>query len=380
MIKSVKEYLKQKTENLSFIELKEDSFIDINGYRLDKNIPLPIVIDELLNEIRTGRAEDELQVKSFIEGIIYTLGVDADFKFFNEYKKILYIYDEKIESYILYKGIKYSQNNNFDEAMIYFSCLVNIDSDNTIGLYNYALVLEEKAGKYFKNKDIQRGNIFLKESTKHYELIIDIDPAFTTAYYRLGYHYKHYKQFRKARIMWEKLIEIDNNEDIIEDVSQQLSAIKDDVTYEEGYSDILKGRFKEGLKKLLPLEEKYTDWWNLLFMIGVGYRQMGEFVEARKRFEKVLAIYPNQVDSLNELGLCFVQLGNFDKAIDKFNTAISLNPDNYEILCNRGMAYLHNGYIDRGAEDISKAYKINSDDEIIRACMDQLKYIQKSME
>lgn len=380
MIKNVKEYLKQKTENLSFIELKEDSFIDVKGYKVDKSVPLPMIVDELISEIKEGRAQDELQMKSFVQGIIYTIGIDPDFKYFDVYKKILYSYDEKIESYILFRGLKYIEENDLDEAMVYFSCLVNIDSENITGLYNFALVLEEKAKKYYSNKDTQRGDIFLIESTRCYESIMDIDPTFAIAYYKLGYHYRYFKQFRKAKILWEKLIEIDDDEDRIEDVNQQLSSIEDDVVYEEGYSDILRGKIDEGLEKLLPLEEEYTDWWNLLFMIGLGYRQKGDFHEAIIRFEKVLALYPNQVDALNELGLCFAQQGKYHEAAEKFTAAINLKPRDYEILCNRGMAYLQLGNIQKAVEDINKAYEINSDDEITRACMEQIQYIKRSME
>lgn len=380
MIKNVKEYLKQKTENLSFIELKEGSFIDINGYQIDKSVPLPMIVDELLSEIKEGRAQEELQIKTFVEGIIYTLGIDPDFKYFKEYKEILYSYDEKIENYILYKGQKYAEDDELDEAMVYFSCLISIDSENIAGLYNYALVAEEMSKKYYKNKDNQRGDIFLMESTRQYELILDIDPTFAISYYKLGYHYRYNKHFRKAKIMWEKLIDIDDDEDRIEDINQQLLSIMDDVIYEEGYSDILRGQSKEGLEKLLPLGEKYTDWWNLIFMIGLGYRQMGDFIEAKKSFEKVLAIQPNQVDTLNELGLCLTQLGKLDEAIDKFTNAISLKPEDYEVLCNRGMCYLQKGDVQSAVDDIDKAYEINSEDEITRACMEQLQYIKKNME
>ena len=56
------------------------------------------------------------------------------------------------------------------------------------------------------------------------------------------------------------------------------------VEYEEGYTLVFQGKFEEGLEKLLPLEEKYGDWWNLLFMIGLAYKNMNEIKE-RKSWE-----------------------------------------------------------------------------------------------
>ncbi len=378
MIKSVKEYLKQKTENLSFIELMKDSYVDINGYRLTSDIPLPIIINELITEIKEGRAQEELKIKSFIEGIIYTLGVDSDFKYFDVYKKILYSYDKKIEDYILYKGLKFTEDKLLDDAIVYFSALVNINRENINGLYNYGFALEELAKRFFKNKDIKSGEIFINESARCFEDIIDIDPSFSISYYKLGFYYKNKKQFRKCKIIWEKFIETDDNEERINEIKQELIAIKDDIAYEEGYTEILCGKPYSGLEKLLPLQEKYSDWWNLLFMVGLAYRQTEQYIKAKEQFEMVLAMYPNQVDSLNELGLCLTLLDKLDEAIEKFTLAINLKPNDFEILCNRGMTYLQLGDLVKATLDIEKAYEINSEDEVTIACMKQLMQVKKS--
>lgn len=380
MAKNVKEYLRQKTENLSFVELKNDSNIDINGYKLMDGLPLPIVVDELLSEIKEGRAENELKMNSMIEGMIYTIGIDPEFKYYKDYKEIIYKYNDKIEEFILYNGLKFANNNKLDDALVYFSALVNVNSSNIDGTYNYALILEEKAKDFFKNKDIKNGTIFLRESTTYLEETANINPSYTNAYYKLGFHYRHGKQFRKSKIMWEKFLEYTENEEMLVEITQSLAEIKDEVIYEEGYTEVLRGNLEEGLRKLLPLEEEYTDWWNLLFMIGLAYRQIGQYAEAKKRFRNVLAIYPQQVDTLNELGLCLAMSDNNNQAIEKFSQAIKIKPNDYEILCNRGMTYLKIGDMNNARIDIDKAYKINSKDEITVSCKKQLDMLEKSID
>ncbi len=66
-----------------------------------------MVLDTLVVEIQKGNFYEELDVEHLINGIIYSLGVDLDFKYKEEYVEILYNYDSKIEDYILYKGLKF---------------------------------------------------------------------------------------------------------------------------------------------------------------------------------------------------------------------------------------------------------------------------------
>ena len=75
----VKEYFKKKTDKLSFIELKENASLEIKGYPSDKHIPLPIVTDNLINEIEKGNLEEEINLSYIIDGIIYLIGVDSSF-------------------------------------------------------------------------------------------------------------------------------------------------------------------------------------------------------------------------------------------------------------------------------------------------------------
>jgi tetratricopeptide (TPR) repeat protein len=372
MISSVEEFFKSKTDNLSFMHLKEEASVNIRGYKISSDIPMPMLIDELVEEIKTNRAQEEIKITSFIDGMIYVIGVDPGFKYADEYKKILYKYNENIEDYILYKGIKFMDDNKIDDSLAFMKALVTLNNSNIKGIFNYACALEEKANRLFKYNQNKLAKKFLGEAVSQLEDITNIEPNFSLAYYKLGYHYMHMKQFKKCQITWEKFLDLDDNEDRIEEIEVNLAKIQDDVTYEEGYYEILRGKAEVGLEKLLPLKEKYSDWWNLLFIIGLGYRQLGRFVEAKKEFENVLAIKPNQPDTLNELGLCLASLGEYEEAVNRFTQAINLRPNDYEIKCNRGMTYLKLGKLDEAAKDIEAAYKQNPNDEITILCKQEL--------
>ncbi|EOC99410.1 tetratricopeptide repeat protein [Caldisalinibacter kiritimatiensis] len=372
MIKSVEEFFKQKTDNLTFVNLKEEANVVINGYTIQSSIPMPIIMSDLVNEIKGFTAQEELRISTFIDGMIYVLGVDPKFKYADHYKEILYNYNNNIEDYILYKGHVFIEQNKLDDGMIYFRALVKVNPRNVKGLFNYACTLEQKANEFYKNNHFKVGVKFIRQATAYLEDILEVDSDFSLAYYKLGFHYQALKQFKKCQIVWERFIELDKDENRVQEIKENLTKIQDDVTYEEGYNEILRGNPKEGLSKLLTLRERYSDWWNLLFMTGLAYRQLGRFAEAKREFEKVLAIKPNQVDSLNEIGLCLANLGEFEKAVEKFTKAIELRPMDYEIRCNRGMTYLQLGDIEKAIEDIEFAYEQNPADEITISCKRQI--------
>lgn len=368
---NIEEFFIQKVDNISFIELKDNADIIIKDYKLNPLVPLPLIVDELINEIKGNRAQNELKISSIINGIIYSIGADVNFKYNEEYKKILYAFDKDIENYILHKSLKLIEETKIDQGMIYLRTLVNLNRNNKLGLFNYGLSLERKANIDFDNNNIKKGWVFLNEATKVFEETLDLDETFSPTYYKLGYHYMNTSQYIKAKLIWEKFIKLSDDENLKEEIKDNLISIEDNVLYEEGYNEVLSGNPSKGLEKLLPLKEKYEDWWNLLFMIGLSYRMQGMYNEAKIEFENILKINQNQVDTLNELGLCLVNLGVFEEAIKNFTLALELRED-YEILCNRGMTYLQIGKISEASIDINKAYELNPEDEITIACKKEL--------
>lgn len=372
----LKEYFIKKADNVSFVEIKPNSYVSINDYKIGPEVPLPILVDELINEIKEGTAQDEIRVSSFINGMIYIIGADPEFKFCNRYKEILYSYDEKIEEYILYIGLKQVNENRLEEGVVWLRALYYMNNKNLMGTYNYGLALEEKARRLLSLKNEKLGTVFFNASTRIIEKALNIDSNFDLAYYKLGYHYKNSSQFVKSKLTWEKYLQLGNDNELLDEVRENLESMQDDVIYEEGYNDILSGNSRVGLEKLLPLKEKYVDWWNLLFIIGLGFRQLNMYQEAKSEFENVLDIVPDQVDALNELGLCLAFLGEYEEAITKLSRAIELKPKDYEIKCNRGMVYLQINDIENAENDIKAAYELNNTDEITIACKKELERIK----
>jgi tetratricopeptide (TPR) repeat protein len=362
----IDEYFEKMTNNLSFIELKEDAYIDLKDYKIDNRIPLPMILDTLVVEIQEGNFYEELDIEHLINGIIYTLGADIDFKFKKEYIEILYHYDCKIEDYILYRGLKFAEKENYDTAAIYFRSLVNINKENIGGLFNYALSLENIGTKFIEDGFRDKGNIFLREATNYLETILEIDPKFPLAYYKLGYHYKYFGNFLKANLIWQKYLKIGESIEGIEEIRVQLELIEDDVDFEQGVYYLNIEEYDLALERLLKLMDKYGEWGHLYYLIALCYKGNGQYKEAIEFLEKAIKLDSDNVDIYNELGICFYTLGDLDKALEVFDSGVKINHMDYKIIFNRGMINLELGNIPKAMEDINLAYELNPEEDSIK--------------
>ena len=372
----IDKYLLKKTEELAFITVKKEGEFHLDGYEIPKEgLNVPIKNEVLVKGIKEKTAQDGLNSISIADAMIYIIGIDPEFRYNDEYKKFLTALEKKVNfnvrSYAGYMSRKYFELGETTDSLIYIKALVTLYPDDIEGLYNYAIVCQEVATSYQKDGDAQGMNAFLLEAGEKLEKIINMDENFALAYYHLGYHYYNQSQYIKAKVIWEEAIKHGLDEDIIAEIQENIGKMDYKVQYEEGYSLVFQGKFEEGLDKLLPLEEQYGDWWNLLFIIGIAYKNMGEMDRAIHYFDKILIIKPNQVDTLVELALCEASSFNMERAVELLEQAAKIKEDP-EILCNLGMAYLNTGNIDDAIYYIERAYELNPEDEITIACMREL--------
>ncbi len=365
----LKDYFLKYRNKVSFIELKKDAEINVNGYIVTGGLPLPIPMDDLIDNVK--EAADRMKFNDMVDGMIYTIGIDESFPYADKYKEILKAFSKEIESVIINTGNECVQKGELDKGMIYFRAAYALNKNNLYAIYNYSIALEEKAKRLYDEDNKDLGTIFLTEAMEKMEEVRDKDEEgiFPNAHYKLGYYYKAYNKNIKAKESWEKFLETGAVPEVGDEVRNMLEAIENDVIYEEGCELILNGEPRKGLEKLLPLTEKYEKWWNLDFMTGVALRQIGDFKNAMSFFRRVLEVNPSQVDTLNEMGLCKANTGDMHGALEFFSKALTMNPGNPEIMCNRGMAKLQVGDAEGAVEDIKKAYETDPEDEVVKQCV-----------
>lgn len=367
-------YVLDKAEELVFITIDKSEDLGLIGYDVPKEgIKIPIKSNVLVKSIKDNKAQEEINMMSMIDAMIYLEGIDPDFIYNVEYDDLIETFARKSNfDYMDYMGYMSNQaysKGEIRDALVYIRAYLRMEPDDIMGLYQYAIICQELSLRYQKDEDVKAMNDFLLEALASLEKIIGLDDSFALAYYQLGFHYSNQSQFVKAKLTWDRALDLGLDDETRTDIMENLAKIDHKVRYEHAYNLVFQGKAEEGLQDLLDLESQYPDWWNLLFIISLAYKSLGDLGQAKSYLEKILITRPTQVDTLVEMALCLAQEANMTGAIDYLTRAAKLKKDDPEILCNLGMAYLHNGEEDEARYYIGRAYEIDPTDEVTQACI-----------
>lgn len=367
-------YVLDKAEELVFITIDKSEDLGLIGYEVPKGgIKIPIKSNVLVKSIKDNKAQEEINMMSMIDAMIYLEGIDPDFIYNVEYDDLIETFARKSNfDYMDYMGYMSNQaysKGEIRDALVYIRAYLRMEPDDIMGLYQYAIICQELSLRYQKDEDVKAMNDFLLEALASLEKIIGLDDSFALAYYQLGFHYSNQNQFVKAKLTWDRALDLGLDDETRTDIMENLAKIDHKVRYEHAYNLVFQGKAEEGLQDLLDLEGQYPDWWNLLFIISLAYKSLGDLGQAKSYLEKILITRPTQVDTLVEMALCLAQEANMTGAIDYLTRAAKLKKDDPEILCNLGMAYLHNGEEDEARYYIGRAYEIDPTDEVTQACI-----------
>ncbi|WP_314049732.1 tetratricopeptide repeat protein [Peptostreptococcus stomatis] len=367
-------YVLDKAEELVFITIDKSEDLGLIGYEVPKEgIKIPIKSNVLVKSIKDNKAQEEINMMSMIDAMIYLEGIDPDFIYNVEYDDLIETFARKSNfDYMDYMGYMSNQaysKGEIRDALVYIRTYLRMEPDDIMGLYQYAIICQELSLRYQKDEDVKAMNDFLLEALASLEKIIGLDDSFALAYYQLGFHYSNQNQFIKAKLTWDRALDLGLDDETRTDIMENLAKIDHKVRYEHAYNLVFQGKAEEGLQDLLDLESQYPDWWNLLFIISLAYKSLGDLGQAKSYLEKILITRPTQVDTLVEMALCLAQEANMTGAIDYLTRAAKLKKDDPEILCNLGMAYLHNGEEDEARYYIGRAYEIDPTDEVTQACI-----------
>ena len=385
-MKTMKAFLLEQTKELTFLSLDirkilKNKDIEDKG----KFVEIPLLLEDLSDEIQKNEQEFMITTEILIKGIAYLLGVDPNFKYREEYIRILKNLSPNIVKTLLALGNKTFDQGEKIKGMIFLKGALTVSANESETLFNYALALLTLVEDFRQDREPDKGIshkdkivFFQDEAREKLERLIEVKPNHALAHYHLGFLYKNDSLFQKAEIIWKRSLALGLEEHLEEHVNTLLREIEDLVQYEEGYQKILQGDVDPGLKKLLELEERYPEWWNLHFFIGLGYRQKQEFSNAITYFQRVLDLEERIPDPYVEIALSYAGLGKYEKAVEYFEKAHHKDPNSGEILSNLAMVYLELGNLKKAEEHIDASLEINPEDEITLACKNQLDQIKKN--
>ena len=376
---NIDKIFKDRTKEITFLELKAGSNLVINDLNIQGGIPLPVITDNFIKDIQVGELSEEINLGQVVEGIIFLLGVDSDFPYIEKYKEIIYAYNPKIEDYVFYKGMKALEDGEFENSGIYFRAIIELNPRNLNARLNYGLVLESIGKRYFDDEKIDEGEELLMQSSKELETIFDIDDKYSLAYYKLGYHYKYFGQILKAQITWNKFLLLDKDENRLQEIREEIDIIDDDVKIEIGLSYLTYNDFGKAIDSFLKLIPKHKDNWNVNYLIGLSYKGLEKYDMAIEYLNMAIELNNQEADIYNELGIIYFTEGNILEAIKVFNEGINETNEDYKLYFNRGLGYVQLGEYNLALADITIAHDLNPSDESILRQKEEIENYLKSI-
>lgn len=361
--------LKKYLDDIVFIEIKEDKIVKLRTIELDPKIPIPVFIDNLVENIK----ENDIEIippLAIIKGLVYVIGSGQEFEHQGYYAELLKDIDPELPLKVLNDGLNFASLKDYYRAILYLNACIKLDENNIDALYNLGRCYQDL---FLETTDEN----FEVQSAEYFKKTVEVDPTFGLGYFQLGIILYNKENFKQAEKLWIKALSFDLELDVKEEIVSFLGKCRDRSTYEEGYELILSGRIDEGLELLKSIEEEHDEWWNLNFFIGLGYRFKEEYETALQYFLKVLTLNTGHIQTMNEIGICLLSLGDYDEALKYYKEALRLDPLNAEIICNKGIVLLNKGDVNEARAQFDRAFELNPEDEVIQMWHEHVKTLEK---
>jgi tetratricopeptide (TPR) repeat protein len=121
------------------------------------------------------------------------------------------------------------------------------------------------------------------------------------------------------------------------------------------------GNLQEAEILYLSILEKYQNYHEATYMLGVIAYQVGQYSLAIARFEQTLALKPNYVDAHNNLADALKAMGRLDEAIFHYKKTLSIKPDFPEPHINLGNCLSLLNRVDEAIDHFKQALSIKPD-------------------
>ncbi|MBN2259514.1 MAG: tetratricopeptide repeat protein [Clostridiales bacterium] len=358
-------FLKEKLDQIVFFELMKDIELK-NGFILDKKFPIPLLLESVKDKIYDSNPV--FSQSEMTDGIIFLLGLDPKFKYLAYYKELLLGIDENILEILSAEILNEITLENRLDSLVKIVGIHHLGLDDENLMINIGRLSNDI---YIENENEEFNNL----SRRIFEYLLEKNVFSPLPEYYLGYFYYNKGMYSKAKSLWENSFDKGLEENQQLELIEIFPKLKSKIIYEEGYELILKERYDEGLEKLLSVKDEFSEWWNIYFFIGLGYRFKEDYRSAIHYFNRALEINDDNVDTMNEIGICYTMLGEYEKAIEIYSNSIVLNPENHETICNLGIVYYNKGDLKLASKFIQKAYEIAPDDEVTKIWIE---YLNKS--
>lgn len=318
---TIKKYFSQKTDKLSYIELK-DNIKKYNSLGIS-NIPLPILLDDMVDGIATNDFDYEIKMEYIFDGILFNIAIDNDFLYINDYKDILKKAFEYPSNYAMKKAMENIGIDN-EKALLYSRAAFILDEKNELAAYNYASML------WLLDVQKDERHIFVEEAVRILQRILNYNNENALANFEMGNISRSTGDYIKANSYFKRALDNTNNEELKEAIRDQIQKIAPDVAVENAIYLINKMNYNTAISELMEAR-KNSSRFDIPYYIAISYMNQEDPEMAEKFFEEAIdkgadfaTLYTDYVYIKYILEKDFEALKIADEAIEKYPSELKL--------------------------------------------------------
>ena len=306
-------------EGFLFDELSDGYLARAGVEDILKGVSVPIRMSEISKGLTTV---------NIARAMAYVIGCDIDFRFRDNY--IAYIKRtfslEDFVKALLSEGVDLADHDDYEGACILFRAAILLDPECKDAYYCYGRACKDAYENGDSEEYIGR---FKAESLAAFERLTLIAPDFDMGFYFLGFGYINMGFYQKARLTWERFMELSNEGELRAEIRGFLDKLVEPCRIEEGYNAVLRGSFEEGIAILSEYEEdeRFNKWWPLWYYLGEAYLGIGDANSAEEHLLKALQFSPSNIKVMEELVGIYRAFGDTEKC-EKYEKKIQIVQNN----------------------------------------------------
>lgn len=349
---NIKAKLKNKLSELLFLEMKKErinSIFDTNIHSME-SMYLPIIADNIINKVKNGQDANSIPIGHFLEGMVYVLGADGNFKFNESYKQFIVNTEKSIE-YIKGRIAQNVKLQKYEEAYILLKGLLEIEETKEI--YEKLIHLLENLR--------ETNNEYIEEEIEIIEKAKGIT-NFPLPYYYEGIIKNQKGDFQGALVSIENYLLNGGKE--TNEVLELKSSLKLLQDYRKG-KELVYEEPEKALAILLPLQEEMGDNSEIYYYIAVSYRVLENYNKSIYYLERSIELDSSFPEAFNEMGINYACLEDFNAAIKFFRKVFEVTKS-IEVCTNLIMCYININDYKQAKVHLEIAKKLDSQDEIVK--------------
>lgn len=317
-------YFKKYLNKFLFDEFSPEFMAKSKAGELMKGVPVPL----RKKDMKAFAGGEGISMLTIAENMAWVMGCDPHFKHTKDYVAILKkLYNYKLYEGMLKEGRDAAERGAMDDACIHFRAALCMKPDYLHAMYSYARACR---AMYLNSSNEEYVGRFKAESLDYFELVTETHPRFAQGYYYLGYAYLNMGLYIKADLTWREFLRFSRNGKDKKEIRKRLEQLQGPVQIEQGYNDVMSGRYSEGIAQLEPfLNSQFQTWWPLHYYLGIAYEMTGKKTEAVSSFKRVLSMNASHIETMEELAAIYAQEGDRENR-RKYEQKIQLIKKNME--------------------------------------------------